>query len=279
MDKFFWKTIQENNYAIPPEHTPTSLTAELFLYLGSTDPELRDQIAYETFANFIDRGYYSLEEIEIYIANLLANLEIGIGETESDSVFLRAFSVLFLAEIVHNDNKTPRLKKSLTKTILEKGLWYLAEEKDPRGYVQEKGWAHALAHTADLMLVLGKSLNTGKSEHQRILNGIGAKLAQSTNWIYAHGEDDRLSRAVLEILRRGTLSTAFLKRWLTSFLKPDNRSWKGAWAAEETTRAFFNVRNFLRSLYLQVITEEEELPLQEELEKMLLETIQKIRPY
>lgn len=278
MEKFFWKTIQENNYAIPPEHTPTSLTAELFLYLGSTDPELRDQIAYETFANFLDRGYYSLDEIEIYIANLLANLEIGISETESDSVFLRAFSALFLAEIVHNDNKAPRLKKGLIKTILEKGLWYLAEEKDPRGYVQEKGWAHALAHTADLMLVLGKSLNVGKSEHQRILNGIGTKLAQSTNWVYIHGEDDRLSRAVLEILHRDTLSKTFLEKWSRSFLKPDKRSWKGAWANEEVARAFFNTRNFLRSLHLQVITEEK-LPQQEELEKMILETIRKLRPF
>jgi hypothetical protein len=40
---------------------------------------------------------------------LLSNLEKGIGETESDSVFLRTFSVLLLAEIVHNDNKKPVL--------------------------------------------------------------------------------------------------------------------------------------------------------------------------
>jgi hypothetical protein len=278
MDKFFWKTIQENSYAIPTDHTPTSLTAELLTYLGSTDPELRDQIAYETFANFLDRDYYSLEEIEIYIASLLANLEIGIGETESDSVFLRAFSVLFLAEIIHNDNKVPRLKKPIIKTILKKGLWYLAEEKDPRGYVQEKGWAHALAHSADLLLVLGKSLNTGKSEHQLILNAISEKLTQSTNWVYLHGEDDRLSRAVVEILRRGALSATYMRKWLNTFLKPGGDSWKGAWTEEESARAFFNVRNFMRSLYVQVVTEDE-LPLQDELEKMILETVQKLRPY
>lgn len=278
MDKLFWRAIQENSYAIPLDHTPTSLTAELFVYLGSTDPELRDQIAYETFANFLERDYYSREEIEIYIANLLANLEVGIGETETDSVFIRAFSVLFLAEIIHNDNKVPLLKKPITKTVLEKGLWYLAAEKDPRGYVQDKGWAHALAHTADLMLVLGKSLNTGKREHERILNAIREKLIESSNWVYLHGEDDRLSRAVLEILRRGALSATFIQKWLNSFLNPSDGSWKGAWTKEESARAFFNVRNFLRSLYLQVITEDE-LPLQEELEKMILEIVQNLRPY
>jgi len=278
MDKLYWKTIQENNYAIPAGQTPTTLTAELFTYLGSIDPELRDEITYDIFANFLERDYYSLEEIEIYIANLLANLEVGIGERESDSVFLRSFSVLCLAEIIYNDNKAPRLKEPIVKTVLEKGLWYLAAENDPRGYVEGKGWAHALAHTADLLLVLGKSPNTGGRDHRMILNDIRAKLTKSTNWVYLHGEDDRTSRAVLEILRRDTLSGTFLKKWLNSFLEPEDGTWKGAWTKEESTGAFFNVRSFLRSLYLQVKTEDN-LPQQENLEQMFLETIQNLRSY
>ena len=278
MDKFFWKKLQENNYAIPADHTPTSLTAELFVYLGSSDPELRDEIAYQTFANFLKRGYLSDEEIAIYITSLLGNLETGIGERDTDSVFLRSFSVLFLAEIIHNDNKAPSLKKPILKTILEKALWYMEAERDPRGYVNEKGWAHALAHTADLFLVLAKNPNTGSREHNRMLNAISKKLVGSTDWVYIHGEDDRLSRAALEILRRDTLSSAFIKKWLKSFLKPDSGSWNGAWTNEETARAYFNVRNFLRSLYLQVTTEEE-LPQKEELEAMVLESIQTLRPF
>lgn len=278
MDKLYWKNIQENSYAIPADQTPTTLTAELFTYLRSTDPELRDGIAYDTFANFLKRDLYSLEEIEIYIANLLSNLEIGIGETESDGVFLRSFSALFLAEIVHNDNKVPRLKKPILETILEKGLWYLAEEKDPRGYVKGKGWAHALAHTADLLLVLGKNLHTDKRDHQMILNDVRAKLIQSTAWVYVHGEDDRLSAAVLVIFQRGLLDPPVIQEWLESLINPKSGTWKGAWTKEDSTHAFFNVRNFLRSLYLQVTTENN-LPNQDELEKIILEAIQSLRPY
>jgi hypothetical protein len=104
------------------------------------------------------------------------------------------------------------------------------------------------------------------------------KLLNSTKWIYVHGEDDRLSAAVLVVLQRGLLGTPAIKEWLDSLTSPDSDSWKGAWTNKESTRAFFNVRNFLRSLYLQVRTEDE-LPLQDELENIILEAVQNLRPY
>ena len=275
MDKAFWDEIIQNEYKIPEDHSLEELTAALFSYLGSTDPDLRDDIGYIVYANWLEMGKYTQAEVAEHIQNLLANLETSIGETETDSVFLRSFSMLFLAEIVHNDNKKPELEKAQILEILEKGLWYLEAEKDPRGYVKEKGWAHALAHTADLMRVLSKSEHTGLNEHKRILNGISKKLVNASDWVYLHGEDDRLSAATLSILRREMLPISAIKEWLKSFTSPN---WKGAWTKEESTRAFFNVRNYLHSLYLQVATGEG-LPKQDELEKMLLNTIRKLRPY
>ncbi len=275
MDKQFWQEIIQNDYAIPDGHSLRELTTELFSYLGNTDPDLRDEIGYIVYANWLEMGLYSQADIEKHIIELLTNLEKGIGETETDSVFLRSFSVLFLAEIIHNDNKAPKLDKAKIDEILEKGLWYLAAEKDPRGYVQSKGWAHALAHTADLMRVLAENQHTGLVEHKQILNGIAEKLINASDWVYVHGEDDRLSAAVLAILQRDMLPASTIKKWTKSFTF---QNWKGAWTKEEFTRAFFNVRNLLRSLYLQVTTEED-LPKQNELEKMLINTLRELRPY
>ena len=100
----------------------------------------------------------------------------------------------------------------------------------------------------------------------------------ASNWVYIHGEDDRLSSAVVEILRGGTLSITQLQKWLKSFLAPNDGSWKGAWTNEESTRAYFNVRNFLRSLYIKA-TAAEDIPRQEELEKMILNAIQELKPF
>ena len=118
MDKEFWANLAGNKYEIPDGHTLKELTEEIFSYIGSTDPELRDDIGYIVYANWLKMGLYSQVDIENHITELLANLEKGIGEKETDSVFLRTFSVLFLAEIVHNDNKVPALDKSIIDEIL-----------------------------------------------------------------------------------------------------------------------------------------------------------------
>ena len=275
MDKQFWYEIIQNEYKIPDGHSLDELTTELFSYLGNPDSDLRDDIGYIVYANWLEMGLYSKADIENHVTELLINLEKGAGETETDSVFSRSFSVLFLAEIVHNDNKAPQLDKETIQEILEKGLTYLQSEKDPRGYVQSKGWALALAHTADLLRVLSKNEQTGLNEHKQILERIAKKLINSSDWVYVHGEDDRLSAAGLSILQRDMLPKTAIKEWAKSFT---SRNWKGAWTKEESTRAFFNVRNFLRSLYLQVTTEEG-LSNQDELEKILLKTIQELRPY
>jgi len=274
MDKQFWQTLVQNEYAIPEGHSLEELTAELFSYLGNTDPELRDDIGYIVYANWLEMGLYSQETVIEHISQLTDNLETGIGEQETDSVFLRSFSVLFLAEIIHNDNKSPRLDKASVDTLVEKALWYLEREKDPRGYIPVKGWAHALAHTADLLFVLAENEHTNSAQHLRILNGITEKLATASDWVYVHGEDDRLSRAVLTIFRRGLVAFVDVQEWLASFTE----NWRGAWTNEEHTRAFANTRNFIRSLFLQVAIEKD-IPDQDKLEKMILTAIQKMRPY
>ena len=175
---------------------------------------------------------YTKEEVEANVAALLANLEKGIGETESDSVFLRAFSVLLLAESVHNDNKKSLFEKELIQIILEKGLWYLDAEKDPRGYIPVKGWAHALAHTADLMMVLGRNRHLTNEDLIRILQGISNKIMQPNHYVYIHREDERLANAVIQILQRDLLSYDEVEKWVNSFLQPDTFTYDGSYQEE-----------------------------------------------
>lgn len=279
MDKDFWISIAKNDYAVPEGFTLENLTEILFSYLGSTDPELRDDIAYIVYANWLKQGKYSSDEIRSHVNRLLSNLEKGIGEAGSDTVFLRTFSLLLLAEIVHNDNKEPLLDSAQVKRILEKGIWYLAAEKDPRGHIPIKGWAHALAHTADLMLVLARNRNIAAADLWDILSAISNQIVHSTQHVYIHGEDERLANAVIEILRRKMLAPDQMVLWTKTLSNPDARDWKGVYVEEEQNRAYQNTRNLLRSTYLAVISQPEDFPGREPSAQLLLNALNELKPY
>jgi hypothetical protein len=279
MDKGFWTSISNNDYKIPEGYALENLTEILFSYLGSIDPELRDDIAYMVYANWLKQKMFSREAIRSHVDILLANLEKGIDETESDTVFLRAFSVLLLAEIVHNDNKSPLLEKAQVEKIFEKGIWYLGAEKDPRGHVPVKGWAHALAHTADLMLVLAANRHVDAANLWGILATIANKIVHSINHVYIHGEDERLASAVLEILRRDAISLNQLDGWTKSFSRPDGKDWKGAYVEEDRNRAYQNTRNLLRSIYLAIVLHTEAFPDRDQIARLFLNTLNDIQRY
>lgn len=278
MQKEFWLEIRKNQYALPEGCDLILLTEELFGYLRSTDPELRDIIGYETFGNWVEMGLYSPDQLRAYALRLQLDLQEGLGETESDSLFLRAFAVLFLAEIIFQDNRQNFLDGDEIKNLLAKALAYLEAEADPRGYVKDKGWGHALAHTADLLLELASNRHVHAGDLALMLNSIAAKLVSSNYWIYVNGEDDRLARAVMAAFKRDLLDAPTLEAWLGSLLSPETIHWKGSWNEEASTVAYFNTRNFLRSLALYVANSSD-TPHKEKLQGMLLEAVFKLRQF
>jgi hypothetical protein len=279
MDKDFWAAVAENDFAVPEGHTLDNLTEILFGYLGSTDPVLRDNIAYEIYANWLKQEMYPPEVVKKHVDLLLSNLEKGIGESASDTVFLRAFSILLLAEIVHNDNKKPLLEPAQVNTILDRVIWYLGAEKDARGHIPIKGWAHALAHTADLMLVLARNRHTVAADLWSILSTISNQIVHATYHVYIHGEDERLAAAVMETLRRDAVSLNQLEAWAKTFTRPDGKDWKGAYMEEDRNRAYQNTRNLLRSIYLAILSQPEDFPDREQSARLFLNTLYELRPY
>src|SRR6266498_2611721 len=279
MDKEFWISIAKNDYQVPKEYTLENLTDILLSYLGSTDPELRDDIAYIVYANWLKREMFSSEIIKSHIDKLLSNLNKGIGETESDTVFLRTFSVLLLAEIVHNDNKKSLLAEEQLRVILDKALWYLDAESDPRGHIPGKGWAHALAHTSDLMLVLARSRNVDEIDLWNMLTAISNKMIHSTNYVYIHGEDERVANAVIEILHRNLIPLDQVESWARFLTQPDGSDWKGAYVEEGRNRAFQNTRNLVRSIYLTLVAQQDKFPNHEQLIKLFWNAVANLKPY
>jgi hypothetical protein len=268
VDKQFWYSIRKNNYVVPAGYAAMPLTEELFSYLGSTDPELRDIISFFIFKNWVKQGLYSMDDLRGFIPRLIANLQMGSGETDGDFVFLRSFSAVWLAVIVDYDIKKLGLKDEEIDPIKEAAFAYFAAERDLRGYDPVKGWVHAIDHAASLLSALACSPHTDANDHIRILDYLAAKLKDSAHWIYIYDEDDCLAEPAVDIFARGALSVDQVRDWLAVL----GADWNDAFRDEGRARAFFNGRNFLRSAHWQMSTRDD-IPNRDAIQNALRNTL------
>lgn len=257
MDKGFWQAIVDTDFAVPNGESLPALTRELVALLGSTDAELRDTYAYPILCAWLHRGEYSPDEMRSLVAQLAENLMAGLGDEETDTVFLRTFSVLILAEIVHEDNQRPFLAEAEAHQLFELALAYLAAENDVRGWVPGKGWAHSVAHTGDLLWVLACNRYLADADLERLLDGIAVKLLASAAQPFLCDEDERLAQPVIAVLQRNLVSPQFVGAWITRLVQPaEQQAWADAFLVGERLVARVNVKQFLRSLYLQLTLSE-----------------------
>lgn len=246
----YWDQVQKAGFEVPSDRPLDDLTAELTTMLGSTRPEVRDGTAFPAFATWIERGVYD-DLLGGLGDGMVAGLSVGLGETGTDSVFRRSFSVLILAVCLEHDSRHHLVPAG---KVLEWGdriaTWFLTE-RDTRGWVPGKGWAHAIAHGADAIGALGESPHLAGAEHAVLLDILAERLLeQPADDPLVAGEADRVAAAVMTILRRNTLSADALEPWVhrigaaaNAFTGPVDHD---PYAPTATAQAF------LRALFVQL---------------------------
>ncbi len=224
-------------------------------YLGSPDPRLRDDIAYGILARWITRGVLPAADLRPLIAPLAANFRQGIDAPQTEAVLLRSFSALSLAAIVYADNHQPALTEGAFRDLLDSTIDYLAAEQDVRGYVADLGWAHSVAHTADLLDELALSRYAAPDDLARILEAIGGKVT-ATRYLLLFNEDDRLAQAALSVLSRESLALEAVQRWADGLAALPGTLGRGQIFSDPGNQAvYLNTRGFLRSLALRLLDE------------------------
>jgi hypothetical protein len=248
----FWEELERGGFALPAGESAASLLEELDPCLASTDPKLRDDLAYNAAAAWIYRDKkLSDAEVRRRIATWVANLRRGIGESGTDSVFRRSFSALDLSIVAALDNARPFLERPEFESLLHAALEYLAAEKDVRGFDADKGWAHSAAHTADLLKFLARSQKLARAEQPLVLDAIAAKL-EAVGQAFTHGENERLARAVASIARRADLDTAAFERWLSGFASRSKDLWQAPAIDPRRLAAWVNGKDLLRGLFVEL---------------------------
>ncbi len=247
MESAFWDRVVAEGHKVPTDRSLADLTSELTAMLGDPDPRLRDGIAYEVLATWVSEGVYD-DLLQGLGDGMAAGLMVGIGERGTDTVFRRSFSALILGECVSRDNERHVVPPDTILRWGDRAAGWLVRERDVRGYVPGKGWAHAVAHGADVLAALARSDAVGRLELTVLLDVIADRLLTEDDRLL-HGEDDRLAFATMQILRREQVSLDVVERWMARLAekaRPDHDRGGDPYAVSG------NVQQFLRALHLQL---------------------------
>ncbi|WNS42873.1 DUF2785 domain-containing protein [Paenibacillus sp. MMS20-IR301] len=220
----------------------------MLLNIGSTDAELRDDLIYTTLSHWIPGESLTVDELQQLLPVILddQHLQFKSGETATDSVFTRSFSLLVLPLLFTRHRQSPFLTSRQIHQIKDKVLDSILAERDYRGYDEDKGWAHAIAHGADVLDELAQCPELDYDDLVNILDVVQAKVT-ITERIYSDGEDERLVRPIISVLNRQLLSQAYVEQWIQGFGEAEK--------SPDFLPAFrqrYNIKNFLKSLYFRV---------------------------
>lgn len=245
----YWQEILSKGLEVPSDRQLDDLTAELTTMLGSPDPELRDGTAYPALSTWIERGVYD-DLLPGLGDGMAAGLLVGLGERDTDSVFRRSFSVLALAECLARDNEQNLLPSARIFGWGDRiASWYL-RERDTRGFVPGKGWAHTIAHGADAIGVMAQSTHFAANELTVLLDVLADRLLMQDSDLLLAGETDRMAAATMQILRRNVVSLKVLEPWVVRIAQGGNPF--GSSGDLDPYEVAGNAQAFLRSLHLQL---------------------------
>jgi hypothetical protein len=252
-DKAYWRAIVDAKFEVPSGSTAQALAPELLASLGSADPEMRDDLAFSILTAWTYRQKrLDPDQLRPIIGTLEANLRKDIGSTGTDAVLLRSFSALTLSVIAARDNEAPFLTAAEFDRLLDAALAYLRDERDTRGFDAARGWMHSAAHTSDLLKFLARNPRLAPAGQVRILAALLAKNRDAAA-PFSQGEDERMARVPISIVRRADFDRDGFRAWLTAaaaaakFPEP---------ATPEALRAEQNVRHLLMALWTELSVDE-----------------------
>ncbi|NGZ75629.1 DUF2785 domain-containing protein [Saccharibacillus alkalitolerans] len=236
---------------LPEPERLGELAAAMLEHIGDPDPELRDELIYGSFSDWIGAGVFKAEQLRSLMNTALDERHVGygIGENGTDTVFVRSFSMLLLPLILSADREQAFLTEKEWRIMFRTVLRALDEERDLRGYESQggRGWAHAAAHAADALEDLGRSKLAGPSERLEMLEAVRRRLLTADR-VFVHDEDDRLAAAAETVLTCGNVEEQDFADWLERFGEapgPEAKPFAG--------EGRVNARLFLQRLHVRLL--------------------------
>lgn len=205
IEQLHWPSLAAAGFPFPEALPVTRVTDELSAMLVSPDPEVRDDHAYTAAARWIREGRFDpvLEDLG----------DTAAGRFRHPETQARTFAPLVLCRVLERGHSMPGLvpQAAAERWLAAFAAWY-PSERDTRGWDDDLGWLHAVAHGADAAASFALALPERRTE---LLELCAHRMtAEHAEYRYAQLEDARLARAITRILLGPGLTAGEATDWL-----------------------------------------------------------------
>ncbi|EHZ2230960.1 DUF2785 domain-containing protein [Listeria monocytogenes] len=218
-DSNLFNTLKQNNYILPKDPDASNEIIDTMLsYLSSVDSELKDNIAYNIFFEWLVGQDNLTTDQKRRIYNYAVNknnLLFKINIIDSDAVFQRSFLALIIALLLENNKVHNFLTNNEIRKTMNLLVELLEKEKNTHSFIEEKGWAHCIAHTADALDELIYQRTISEIDIKKIMTAITFFYKTNPN-ILTGEEDERLSNILITALFEQKINIEEVKNWLNS---------------------------------------------------------------
>lgn len=237
----------------PDRSNPRTLLS-LAACLGDPDPAIRDRLAYSTLADMLRNEMpepINLLALKVYLTAVVK------AQPRRNEGFAAPFAMLVLSEVARTDRVEPWMSPEERTELITLGADYLAGLTDYRGFDDEEGWRHGVAHTADLFMQFALNDAITMEDAGLIVEAVSGKVAAPDAPAYVFGEPERLARPILFLARAGLRTD---EQWVAFFnaLKPDEEAprWQDPYMSEDGLAAIHNTKAFAMALYVNASVSE-----------------------
>ena len=243
--------IRTNNYIMANTIHIDSLSSSMLQHIGVTDSYLRDKLIYSTFYHLIKKDYISHTHLQKLLSESISEnyLFYKIHTDDDDAVFTRAFTTLLIALIIDADTNHNFLSQTDILNVKDKLILYMNKEHDFRGYVQDHGWAHSVAHASDTFEALVNNPKLETSHYEEILQTLLNKVCVHSIY-YKYEEDERIVYPIVAMLQNG-LEEEVLILALHN-LVAQLQVQKPTLHIKSYEFLYGNIKSFLRSLFFKL---------------------------
>ncbi|HHL42834.1 MAG TPA: DUF2785 domain-containing protein, partial [Hellea balneolensis] len=239
--------LKMGGYTDLPQVALDQIALNIVPCIGHPNPEIRDGLVYETYAQFLRKDALSTDTKIKLFKDILAQF----STPEDPTSFTRPFAALDLSELVRADRIHAYLSDEQRENLVNATAGYLTKITDYRGFSDTEGWRHGIAHASDLVLQMTLNPKINDQQIETLRAALSTQIAPDSGHAYIHGESERLARPILYMARRGTFTAKNWQDWTKTLIDPAPfSSWNDMYTSEKGLAKLHNTKALLNTLYI-----------------------------